>query len=334
MMTPQEFDRWCDRLKLPDRARKLITQIRESQPVRIVQGNRGNLRGNYSSNKMGRTIQFESHRGELAHIIDGLEHNPDVIEYYDQPSTIELNYLSKSGKKVRSQHTPDFFTISTNWVGWEEFKFEESLIRESEDKPNRYTRDVEGNWRCPPGEEYAKSYELNYRFVSSTQLNSIRVRIFPNQELATAYEEKSLALSVVSFTGGVNHLSIEVGAALSWDGQHWEIANYSPENIYLKNTDGKIVSLSNDELNNLFLQGHVSGLNYRSESPLATEMQMLLSRARDRDAQTANEKYDAIKPYLSDNAPPITKVSRSIRRWRDDYLSVEQLYGKGNGYQN
>jgi putative transposase len=144
--------------------------------VRTVQGNRGNLRGNYSSNKMGRTIQFESHRGELAHIIDGLEYNPDVIEYYDRPSTIELNYLSKSGKKVRSQHTPDFFTLSTNWAGWEEFKFEESLIRESEDKPNRYIKDAEGNWSCPPGEEYAKSYELNYRFVSSTQLNSIRVR--------------------------------------------------------------------------------------------------------------------------------------------------------------
>jgi putative transposase len=171
MMTPQEFNRWCDRLNLPDRARKLISQIRESEPVRTGQGNRGNLRGNYSSNKMGRTIQFESHRGELAHIIDGLEHNPDVIEYYDQPSTIELNYLSKSGKKVRSQHTPDFFTLSRNWVGWEEFKFEESLIRESEDKPNRYTQDAEGNWHCPPGEEYAKSYELNYRFVSSTQLN-------------------------------------------------------------------------------------------------------------------------------------------------------------------
>jgi putative transposase len=416
MMTPQEFDRWCDRLKLPDRARKLISHIRESQPVRTVQGNRGNLRGNYSSNKMGRTIQFESHRGELAHIIDGLEHNPDVIEYYDQPSMIELNYLSKSGKKVRSQHTPDFFTISTNWAGWEEFKFEESLIRESEDKPNRYTKDAEGNWRCPPGEEYAKSYELNYRFVSSTQLNPIRVRnwnwledyfkqpfpsfeqqsdleiislvrsqpgitftellqniqasnpnrisaslvdcinltiaakrifinfnteplsepdrvrIFPNQELATAYEEKSLALSVVSSTGGVNHLSIEVGTSLSWDGQHWEITNHSPENIYLKNTDGKIINLSNEEFHNLFLQGHISGLDYQSESPLATEMQMLLSRARDQDAQTANEKYDAIKPYLADDAPPITKVSRSIRRWRDNYLSAEQLYGKGNGY--
>ncbi|WP_295613669.1 hypothetical protein [Chamaesiphon sp. GL140_3_metabinner_50] len=86
-----------------------------------------------------------------------------------------------------------------------------------------------------------------------------RVRIFPNQELATAYEEKSPALSVVSFTGGVNHLSIEVGAALSWDGQYWEITNSSPENIYLKNTDGKIINLSNKEFYNLFLQGHISG---------------------------------------------------------------------------
>jgi putative transposase len=417
MMTQPEFDRWCDRLNLPDSARKLISQIRESGPVRTVQGNRGNLRGNYSSNKMGRTIQFESHRGELAHIIDGLEYNPDVIEYYDQPSIIELNYLSKSGKKVRTQHTPDFFTLSKSWVGWEEFKFEESLLRESEDKPSRYSKDADGNWRCPPGEEYAKSYNLDYRFISSKQLNQIRVRnwnwlesyfkkpfplfdrpidieivslarsqpgitytdllknirastpdldnaalvdlinlaiaaerifvnfsteplsepnrvrIFNHRELAIAYEEKSLALSATKdSTDGIHRLVMEVGKSLSWDGQHWEITNHSPENLYLKNTKGKIITLAREEFYNLFLQGHLSGLDSRTESPSVTEVQTLLSRARPQDTQTANERYDAIKPYLTDNAPPITKTSRSIRRWRDDYLDAEQLYGKGNGY--
>jgi len=125
---------------------------------------------------MGCTIQFESHRGELAYILDGLEHDRDVIEYYDQPSTIELNYLSKSGRKKRSPHTPDFFTITSNWVGWDEFKPQEVPIRESQEKPNRYVKDKEGNWRCPPGEEYAQKYGLGYRLVTSAQLDSIRSR--------------------------------------------------------------------------------------------------------------------------------------------------------------
>jgi putative transposase len=79
MLTQQEYDRWCDELDLGDSARKLISQIRESQPVSAVQGNRGNIRGNYCSHKRGCTIQFESHRGELAYIIDRLARDRDVI---------------------------------------------------------------------------------------------------------------------------------------------------------------------------------------------------------------------------------------------------------------
>lgn len=58
---------------------------------------------------MGHTIQFESHWGELAHIIiDKLENNREVLEYYGQPLPIKLNYTSKSGRRVRTAHTPDF----------------------------------------------------------------------------------------------------------------------------------------------------------------------------------------------------------------------------------
>ncbi|MCX7592674.1 MAG: SDR family oxidoreductase [Fischerella sp.] len=36
--------------------------------------------------------------------------------------SIELNYFSKSGRQVRTAHTPDFFVIELKWAGWEEFK--------------------------------------------------------------------------------------------------------------------------------------------------------------------------------------------------------------------
>ena len=45
------------------------------------------------------TIQFESHRVELAAIYD-LEHDPDVLEYYDQPPTFKLDYQSASGRQL------------------------------------------------------------------------------------------------------------------------------------------------------------------------------------------------------------------------------------------
>ena len=81
---------------------------------------------------MGQTIQFESHRGELAHIIDKLEHNREVLEYYDQPPPIELNYTSKSGRRVRTAHTPDFFVIGLTEARWEEFKPINELIKKAQ----------------------------------------------------------------------------------------------------------------------------------------------------------------------------------------------------------
>lgn len=125
---------------------------------------------------MGQTIQFESHRGELAHIIDQLEHNREVLEYYDQPPPLELNYFSKSDRQVRTMHTPDFFVIEVNWAGWEEFKPISELIKKAQHQPNRYVQDETGNWFCPPGEEYAQKYGLNYRVRTDKEQNTIRLR--------------------------------------------------------------------------------------------------------------------------------------------------------------
>ncbi len=38
---------------------------------------------------------------------------------------------------------------------WEEWKTEEDLLKLSQQSPNRYVKDLEGNWRCPPGEKFA-----------------------------------------------------------------------------------------------------------------------------------------------------------------------------------
>ncbi|MDQ3133372.1 MAG: hypothetical protein M3Q76_01010 [Acidobacteriota bacterium] len=54
-----------------------------------MQGRRGNVAGRFPSRKMGVTIQFESHKNELARIRE-LEYDPEVLEYYDQPPSIKL----------------------------------------------------------------------------------------------------------------------------------------------------------------------------------------------------------------------------------------------------
>jgi putative transposase len=119
MLNPSELKAWCCRLNLNEPAQKLIDQIRSSDPARRVGGGRSNVSGLYPSRKMGVTIQFESHRVELAAIY-AMEHDPLTLEFYDQPPSIVLDYNSAKGKRLSVRHTPDFFVLRQDFAGWEE----------------------------------------------------------------------------------------------------------------------------------------------------------------------------------------------------------------------
>jgi len=67
----------------------LISSIRSSGPSRRVGGGSANVCGRYPSKKMGVTIQFESHRVELAGVYE-MEHSASVLEYFDQAPPIKL----------------------------------------------------------------------------------------------------------------------------------------------------------------------------------------------------------------------------------------------------
>jgi putative transposase len=165
-----QFLHWRRKLNLSERAENLIQQIRSSNPARLVQSGRGNVSGRYPSRKMGVTIQFESHKNELARIQE-LEHASDVIEFFDQPPCIKLEYQSAAGKKLGVLHTADFFVIRETSAGWEECKMEKELERLAEKNPNRYCLDETGQWRCPPGEAYAAQFGFYYRVISSAGIN-------------------------------------------------------------------------------------------------------------------------------------------------------------------
>jgi putative transposase len=175
MLSEMAFSLWCDRLQLSPPARHLIQQIRSSdRPVRRTQSRVGNWRGAYPSRKVGKTIQFESRTVELP-AIHTLEHNDDVLEYYDQPSKLDLSY-HKNGRPVSFLYTPDFFVLRSESAGWEEWKAEEQLVALSEDTPNRYQRDEQGQWRCPPGEVAAAAFGLTFHVHTDAELHPVYVR--------------------------------------------------------------------------------------------------------------------------------------------------------------
>ena len=113
MLSDQEFNDWCHYVNLPQSARQVISQIRDSQPIRRVKSSGINVRGDYASRKMGKTIQFESHLVELPRV-EEYEEDPDVLEYYDQLNVyFDKRYLSI--EKIVGIETPQInpFNVSS-----------------------------------------------------------------------------------------------------------------------------------------------------------------------------------------------------------------------------
>ena len=100
MLTATQFQAWCRTLQLPPHTCHLLTTIRASRPIRRVQSRASNVRGAYASRKMGCTIQFESHKVELWAIYS-MEHDPQVLEYYDQPCNSTLRTPPSLGARRR-----------------------------------------------------------------------------------------------------------------------------------------------------------------------------------------------------------------------------------------
>ena len=125
-LTDEEFSAWCQGNKMSPEAEIAIQRIRSSPPVRRVRGRASNVSGRYPSVKMGVSIQFESQHVELWAIY-AMERDDDVLEYYDQPTRIQLHYTSRSGHKTSPWQTPDFLVIRRNGAGFEEWKAAEGL---------------------------------------------------------------------------------------------------------------------------------------------------------------------------------------------------------------
>jgi putative transposase len=170
VLNETDFLLWCKRLELTEKAQTAVVEARSRNPTRRVGGGRNNVSGRYPSRKMGVTIQFESHRVELPFVYE-MEHDPGVLEYYDQPPSIPLSYQATNGRGLSVMHTPDYFVIRQDSAGWEECKTSEDLEKLAIKSPNRYCRNGEDKWCCPPGEAYALETGLYYRVRSSAEIN-------------------------------------------------------------------------------------------------------------------------------------------------------------------
>ncbi len=165
-----EFLAYCHRLNFPKETQELLTSIRSSPPSRTPGARHGNMPVWYPSKKMQCIIKAESTKVEFAFLLQA-EHDQEILEVWDQPPSIPLEYLDRRGRLQQPLHTADYFLFRTTSAGWVECKPAGELSRLAEKQPNRYVLDEHGTWHCPPGEAYAAQYGLTYHVWVSDQVN-------------------------------------------------------------------------------------------------------------------------------------------------------------------
>lgn len=336
---------WYERTGLSKESRTAIDHIRTSDPARRVGGGRRNVSGRYPSRKMGCMIQFESHRVELAAVYE-LEHDPDVLEYFDQPPTIKLDYESSDGRPIGVLHTADYFVIRRDSAGWEECKTEDDLTQLSRKNPNRYRLDGP-RWICPPGESYATALGLYYRVRSSRDIDWVFQRNiqflddYLRVEISVPDKVRELALAYV---GAAPAISLEqlfdaTGATISRDDIYSMIASGAlyvdlhaaplSEPCMIHVSTSKAAALQAPDATRSIAMISRSPAPAIASSP--TCVRKRLASANELELRMANERLPHVLAFLRGVAAP-TGASiprRTLRRWVAAYRAAESELGSG-----
>ena len=352
MLNEADFLGWCARLGLTETTRATITAVRSRNPTRRVGGGRRNVSGRYPSRKMGTTIQFESHRVELPFVYE-MEHDPGVLEYYDQPPSIPLIYHAANGRNLSVTHTPDYFVLRQDSAGWVECKTSEDLEKLAIKSPHRYFRDSSGRWRCPPGEVHASALGLSYGVWSSAQVNWILQR---NLQFLEDYLRFDSA-ATVGFVNPAIKTAIEAEPGILLQELLEKVRGVAePDEIYLLIASGGIyvdlraAAVAEPERVHIFANaqiatayqvvscelkrkevvtcGFIGGPS--AQAPDAhTEAFRLLAAASEQDLVAANRRFDLVKRHLAGEKAPQSIPARTLRLWVAQYRLAKERYGNG-----
>ena len=88
----------------------------------------------YPSKKMHCIMKAESTKVEFPFLL-AAEHDDDVLEIWDQPPSIPLEYLDKRGHLQRPMHTADYFVFRYHECGWVECKSAQELLKKASCAP-------------------------------------------------------------------------------------------------------------------------------------------------------------------------------------------------------
>lgn len=158
--------------RVPEPARDYIRATRCSEPSRMVGAHaRKNSVSFVYSNKMTRTISTES-RGPERYLALLLEHDDEVLEYWDQPPPLRLTRTDSNGNRRTFQYTPDFLVLSTSGPRLVEVKPVDKARALTDSRPNEWVQDTATEeFRFLPAEMVCQELGLDFEvFVYSKDM--------------------------------------------------------------------------------------------------------------------------------------------------------------------
>lgn len=342
------------RLKLPKETYDLLTHIRSSPPTRTPGARRGNMPVWYPSKKMQCIIKAESTKVEFPFLLTA-EHDDDVLEIWDQPPSIPLEYLDKRGHLQRPMHTADYFVFRYRECGWVECKPAEALLKQAEKRPNRYRLDEHGIWRCPPGEAFAEKLGLTYQVWSDSQINWA---VQDNSLFLEDYYQDLERLNVPELTLEILHQQVADHPGITLADLHEACPNIPADLINIAIAKHTLyVDLNRYRLSEPWhtpvwrtrsLARASTGVStpvslaspalqpVSAVSGITPEGVALLERASDVDLATALFRNRVIHPDLYDDNEQTQTMSqraavptRTRQRWQKQYRDAETQYGSG-----
>jgi putative transposase len=340
------------RLGFSRETQEVLMHIRSSPPSRTPGARRGNMPVWYPSKKMQCIIKAESTKVEFPFLLQA-EHDDDVLEVWDQPPSIPLEYRDLRGRLQQPMHTADYFVFRYQACGWIECKPAQELSRLVEKQPHRYKLDEQGVWRCPPGEVFAAKYGLGYQVWSSDQIN------WAAQENALFLEDyyqdldrltvedqtRAILVRLVEEHPGIFLSELQVASGIPADLINIAIARHD---LYVDLATCRLSEPWRTPVFRSQRQARASVKPQAKEAPVTRsnadenpssftpEGQELLDQAREVDMTVAIFRNRVINPdhYHDDEQAQVnTRVetipARTKRRWQMRYREAEHLYGSG-----
>jgi putative transposase len=142
-------------------------------PSRNVRGTTTSMISDNPCPKMMCNVQAESDTAEGRAALNYL-FDHDVIGYLDQPPALEIDYIGRNGRRVRTHTTPDFLVIRrSSGFCIDEWKVATDRTVLPEKNVGRYITTAEGTVDAPPVREAAEvlGFQFAVRFSDEIPLN-------------------------------------------------------------------------------------------------------------------------------------------------------------------